>query len=133
MNGSERGTLSQQPGWLISGLLGPFGAVRGPDRSGAPRRVVLLVQVAPDLEAGLVKAIRHRGHHVLLAASVAEALTILKATIPDLVVLGTATLEMGLLVSSVERSYSRGMRPQLVTNAERPLSGQLPSWLALLE
>ena len=95
----------------MNGLLGPF-SHRGAARR--PRRVLLLVQVSAPLQQRVLDAARARGHHVLLTGELSEALSLLDATIPDLVLVGGPSPGLGALISKIASDYPLGARPQLL-------------------
>ena len=114
----------------MTGRLIPF-----PNRGAARRRrrVLLLVQVSPCWQQRIHDAARARGHHVLLTAEVPEALALLDATLPDLVLVGGPGLGLGALISKIARDSPLGARPQLLCEDGSCQPDRVSRLLQLLE
>lgn len=105
--------LPATSGWMIPGLLGPYLGTQ--ERTDA-RREVLFVALAPARAARLAEAIGVAGFRVRIARSVSEAVALISAAMPDLVLLGAGCLDASQLVGALAESYRRGSCPQLVTD-----------------
>ena len=105
--------LPATSGWMIPGLLGPY--LGAQDRTDA-RREVLFVALAPARAARLAETIGVAGFRVRIARDVAEAVALISAAMPDLVLLGAGCFDASELVGALAESFRRRSCPKIVTD-----------------
>lgn len=118
-------------GWMVPSLLGPYQGSR-PQRS-VVRRNILLVELPWARAESLATVIESRGHRVLLAQQMSEAVELVADTVPDLVVLAVSHSDPSALIRALEATYARGWRPQVVTDAAGHQDQTSERLLTLLE